>query len=101
MTTATAATWPTAAELDAVEARLTEAAHAIDELHLRYYWLDEEMVGKGDRAPSLETLGALSCFLEYVDMDLESIQLHLATVRSAFHAGAVERAGAKEADDGS
>ena len=93
MTTATAATWPTTAELDVVGALLAKASNAIDALHLRYYKLGEEMVGEGDRAPSLETLGSLACFLEYVAMDLEAIQTHLKTIHSSFHSGTIERAG--------
>lgn len=91
MTTATALTWPTVADLELVSAILTEASRAVDELHLKYFKLDEAMVGEGDLAPSLETLGALSCFLEYADMDLKAIQSHLDTIREAFHSGAVER----------
>jgi hypothetical protein len=87
----TTATWPTTAELETASEMLAKASHAIDELHLRYFKLDEEMAGKGDRAPSLETLGALSCFLVYADMDLEAIQSHLKTTRQAFRSGVIER----------
>ena len=47
MTTATTVSWPTGAELDVAEALLSKASNAIDELQLRYFRLDREMVDGG------------------------------------------------------
>ena len=85
MTTTTALTWPTAAELEATEQHLRVAANAIDELHLRYYQLDKEMDREGHEGVRLEVLGKLACFIEHVDMELGTIEGHMTTIRSAFH----------------
>jgi hypothetical protein len=85
MTTATAATWPTTAELDRVEKLLADAGNALDELHLTAYRFsrDVDKLAAGGRLPTLEEIGRLSHFIAGAELEIEFLGTHLREIRSA------------------
>jgi hypothetical protein len=90
MTTATAGTWPPAAELVRVSTLLIEACNALDELHLVYWRIANEVDGldTGTRLPTFEELGRLSAFITTTEVDLEFMATHLEPMREARNAAA-------------
>jgi hypothetical protein len=90
MTTATAGTWPDAAQLARVSSHVIEACNALDELHLDYWRLATEVdsLDDGTRLPTFEELGQLSAFIASMELDLEVMGKHLEPIRDAHDAAA-------------
>ena len=94
MTTTTAATWPTVAELDHASKLVAEAHNALDELHLACYQLESALDGEDPTksVPTLEQFGAVSRFIEWADQDIEGMRELLGTVRRLQHVAATSMA---------
>jgi hypothetical protein len=82
MTTATATTWPTMAELRESASQVEKAGHLLDRLDVRLHAL----VKDGDRpSATLEDVGALAQFIEMCEMDISVMKDGLEAARAALH----------------
>lgn len=88
MTTATATTWPTMAELrEEASRRLEMAAQALDEVDVRL----SAIVRDEDRPrATAENIAALAVFIELAEMDVEVIKSGISAAQSALHLAACD-----------